>query len=54
MSEMILNQHRLGKQVFRLIGQIRLSPNKIKNNFHWEIADGRWELGRKAGIASAG
>jgi hypothetical protein len=35
-----------------LTGRIRLSPNLIKNNFHWEIADGRWELGRKAGIAA--
>jgi hypothetical protein len=29
---------------------IRLPPNFIKNKFNWEIADGRWESGRKAGI----
>jgi len=36
----------------RLNAQIRLSPNFIKNNFHWEMADGkladcRWELGER-------
>jgi hypothetical protein len=40
-------------RIFQLVSRIRLSPNFIKNNFHWEMADGRWELGRKAGIASA-
>jgi hypothetical protein len=34
------------------VRKISLLPNEIKNNFHWEMADGRWELGRKAGIAS--
>jgi len=38
---------------FAAILGIRLPPNFIKNNVHWEMADGRWELGKKAGTASA-